>query len=253
VFLSIGLPGLILALLVLLVVKEPKRRTEPGAIDSKPSIAEAFSFLWQNRRVYAGLFIGMGLLAMFGYGASAWYPSYLQRVRGFDIADAGLFLGVATLVLGIAGGLTAGWLADLLLARGRRDAHSLVSIGYCLGFALCGVIGPLAESRWISLPLIALSLFFSNTIIGVVAAALQIVTPNRMRGQISAFFLFTAAFIGLAFGPSAVAFATDHIFHDDNAVGYSLALVAAIFPTLGALVFNLGRKPLLEPPASPDQ
>ena len=245
VFLAIGLPGLILALLSLLIVREPRRHEAPGAVAHKPSFIEAMAFFWQHRRIYASLFMGMGLLAMFGYGSTQWYPSYLTRVQGMDIADAGLFLGVSTLTMGILGGLIAGWLADRILARGRRDAHFLVSVGYCLGFAITGVIGSTAHSPWVSLPFISISLFFSNTIIGVVAAALQIVTPNRMRGQISSIFLLAAAFIGLAFGPSAVGFSTDYIFHDDNMVGYSLALVAGIFPTLGAVFFWLGRKPVL--------
>jgi hypothetical protein len=67
-----------------------------------------------------------------------------------------------------------------------------------------------------------------------------------MRGLISSLFLAVAAFIGFAFGPSAIGFITSHVFHDDNMVGYSLAIVAAIFPTLGAVFFWHGRKPLLE-------
>jgi MFS family permease len=245
VFLAIGLPGLILAALTLVVIKEPKRQMTPGTLDRRPSLGEAFVFLGRNARLYAGLFLGMGLMAMFGYGANVWYPSFLQRVHGFDIGDASLFLGLSTLILGVAGGLFAGYLADRMVARGRADGHFIVCMFYCIGLAVCGVIGPLARPEWLSLIFIALSLFFSLTIIGVVAAAIQVVTPNRMRGQMSAFMLFTAAFIGLAFGPSAVAFATDHIFHRDDAVGYSLALVAAIFPSLGAVAFWLGRKPML--------
>ncbi len=246
VFLAIGLPGLILAALTLLIVKEPRRRMTPDELDRRPSLGEAFVFLWRNARLYAGLYLGMGLMAMFGYGSNVWYPSFLTRVHGFDIADASLFLGLSTLILGIAGGLIAGWLADRLVARGRADGHFIVGMVYCLGFAICGVIGSLASPAWLSLTFVSISLFFSNTIIGVVAAVTQIVSPNRLRGQMSALMLFTAAFIGLAFGPSAVGFATDHIFHDDKMVGDSLALVAAIFPTLGAVAFWFGRKPMLE-------
>ncbi len=246
VFLSIGLPGLLLAALVLIVVKEPKRHIAPGEVDRKPSLGEALRFFLANTRAYAGLYLGMGLIAMYGYGSNVWYPSFLERVHGFDVAGAGLFIGSWTLIFGIAGCLSAGWLADTLVKRGRPDGHFIVSTIYCLGFAITGVIGTLSPNRTISLAFVAISLFFSNTIIGVVAAALQILTPNRMRGQISSVFLAVAAFIGLAFGPPAIGFATVHIFHDDNLVGYSLALVAAIFPTLGAVAFWLGRKPLLE-------
>jgi MFS family permease len=121
-----------------------------------------------------------------------------------------------------------------------------VSVGYCLAFAVTGAVGSSASSPWIAFPLISISLAFSNTIIGVVAAALQILTPPRMRGLISSLFLAIAAFVGFAFGPSAIGFITSHIFHDDQMVGYSLAIVAAIFPTLGAVAFWFGRKPLLQ-------
>lgn len=246
VFMAIGLPGLILAAIALFVVIEPKRHVSPIEAENKPTIGEALVFFGRNIRAYAGLFMGMGLLAMYGYGCNAWYPTLLQRVYGFTVSEAGMFLGISTLVFGIFGGLFGGWLSDRLVARGRPDGHYLVSVGYCIGFAVTGAIGSSSSSPWICFPLIAISLAFSNTIIGVVAAALQIITPVRMRGLISSLFLAVAAFVGFAFGPSLIGFITSHIFKDDNMVGYSLAIVAAIFPTLGAVAFWLGRKPLLE-------
>jgi MFS family permease len=246
VFMAIGLPGLLLALAAIFIIREPKRHKSQAEIESSPTIGDALLFFGQNIRCYAGLFMGMGLLAMYGYGCNAWYPTLLQRVYGFTIGQAGLFLGISTLIFGIGGGLFAGWLSDRLLAKGHPDAHYRVSIGYCLAFAVTGAVGSAASSPWIAFPLIAISLAFSNTIIGVVAAALQILTPPRMRGLISSLFLAIAAFVGFAFGPSAIGFATTYIFRDDNLVGYSLALVAAIFPTLGAVAFWFGRKPLLE-------
>jgi MFS family permease len=246
VFLAIGLPGLLLTLLTIFVVKEPKRHKSHAEIESRPTVWDALVFFRQNIRAYAGLFMGMGLLAMYGYGCNAWYPTFLERVYGFTIADASLFLGISTLIFGIGGCLFAGWLSDRLIARGHKDGHYLVSVGYCLAFAVTGAVGSSSTSPWICFPLIAISLAFSNTIIGIVAAALQIITPVRMRGLISSLFLAVAAFVGFAFGPSAIGFATVHIFHDDKLVGYSLALVAAIFPTLGAVAFWFGRKPVLE-------
>ena len=246
VFMTIGLPGLLLAALTVFVVVEPKRHVSKVEAENKPTIGEALRFFGANIRAYAGLFMGMGLLAMYGYGCNAWYPTFLQRVFGYTIGEASMFLGISTLIFGIAGGLFGGWLSDRLVANGRPDGHYLVSVGYCIGFAVTGVIGSTATSLWVCLPFVAISLFFSNTIIGVVAAAIQILTPVRMRGLLSSLFLAVAAFVGFAFGPSAIGFATTHIFHDDNMIGYSLALVAGIFPTLGAIAFWYGRKPLLE-------
>jgi MFS family permease len=245
VFMAIGLPGLILALLAIFVIAEPKRHVSPIESENKPTIGEALVYFATHIRAYAGLFMGMGLLAMYGYGCNAWYPTFLERVYGLTVSQASLFLGVSTLVFGISGGLFGGWLSDRLVANGRRDGHYLVSVGYCIGFAITGAVGSSSHNEWICFPLVAISLFFSNTIIGVVAAALQILTPPRMRGLISSLFLAIAAFVGFALGPSAIGFITTHIFHDDNMVGYSLAIVAAIFPSLGAVAFWLGRKPVL--------
>jgi MFS family permease len=246
VFLAIGLPGLLLTLLTIFVVKEPKRHKSRAEIETRPTIGEALIFFGHNIRAYSGLFMGMGLLAMYGYGCGAWYPIFLQRVYGLTVGDASLFLGISTLVFGVGGCLFGGWLSDRLLKNGHRDGHYLVSIGYCIAFAVTGAIGSSSHNPWICYPLVAISLSFSNTIIGVVAAALQIITPVRMRGLISSLFLAVAAFVGFAFGPSLIGFITSHVFKDDNMIGYSLAIVAAIFPTLGAVAFWLGRKPVLD-------
>jgi MFS family permease len=245
VFLVIGLPGLVLSLLTLLIVREPDRRESTGAIVNeadRPSFGEVVIYVWTNRKLYAPIFFGMALATTSAYGANAWYPAFLQRVQGFSIGDAGLFLGAAMLVFGVAGFISAGWLADSLVRRGRPDGNFLVGIFYAAGLLICGVLAPLVPIHWLSLTFVAFAAFFSNTWSGVNAAVLQVVTPNRMRGQISAMYLVVTSFLGLGFGPTAVALATDHIFGRDDAVGYSLALVAVIFPTLSIIVLQLGRK-----------
>jgi hypothetical protein len=63
---------------------------------------------------------------------------------------------------------------------------------------------------------------------GIAAAALMQVTPNQMRGQVSAIYLFTVNLIGLGAGPTAVALVTDHVFHNDGLVGLSIFLVGTI-------------------------
>ncbi len=246
VFLAIGLPGLMLAALAAVAIREPPRRLDAvGAIGtSGPGVADSARYVWRNRRVYLPLFVGMGLLSVFSYGANAWYPAFLQRVHGFAIADAGLYLGLTTLVFGILGSVTAGALADRLMASGRRDGQMVVPMVYGAGLAVSGVGAGLASPTWLSLTFIALGSLFSNTMLGCIVAAVQVATPRNMRGQLSAFFLFTAAFIGMAIGPTAVAASTDHIFGRDTAVGYALALVALIFPLSGSIVLNLGRRPM---------
>jgi MFS family permease len=245
VFLAIGLPGLILAALTMVIVREPRRARAPGLQEDRAGWGPTLAYMWTNWRIYTALFIGMGFIAMFGYGSNFWYPAFLQRIHGFSIPEAGRFWGLSQLILGILGALTAGTMADRLISRGRLDGHFRVCILFGIGNAICGVGTGLAPWPWLSLAFVAATGFVSNTIIGAIAAGIQMVTPARMRGKVSALYIMSAAFIGLAFGPSAIANATDHIFGYDNAIGYSIALVAAVFPLLGCLLLNMGRKPVL--------
>jgi hypothetical protein len=89
--------------------------------------------------------------------------------------------------------------------------------------------------------LVALSGFFSLTWAGVNIATLQTVTPVRMRGQVSATYLFFTNMIGLGVGPTTIAASTDYIFHRDTAVGWSIALVGTVSMILSCLILLAGK------------
>ncbi len=86
-------------------------------------------------------------------------------------------------------------------------------------------------------------MFFLNAYYGVAVAAVQLITPNRMRAQVSALMLFMTNLFGLALGPAAVAVLTDYVFGDDQALRYSLALVPLLVCPAAALLVVLGLKP----------
>ena len=86
-------------------------------------------------------------------------------------------------------------------------------------------------------------MFFSTFSFGAAAAALQQITPNRMRGVMSALYLFCLNLIGLGFGPTAVALATDYIFKSEAAVGQSISIVTASAAIIGVSILIMGRKP----------
>ena len=90
--------------------------------------------------------------------------------------------------------------------------------------------------------LIAIGMYLA-TWHGVAGAALQLITPNECRAQITAVYFFVANLIGLGLGPTAIAASTDFIFGDNAALRWSIALVAGVGMTLAALILWAGLKP----------
>ena len=74
-------------------------------------------------------------------------------------------------------------------------------------------------------------------------AALIVATPNHMRGRMITLFAFTLNVIGAGIGPLVVALLTDYVFWNEAMVGWSLALVSAIFGPLAVYVQWKAMKP----------
>jgi MFS family permease len=86
-------------------------------------------------------------------------------------------------------------------------------------------------------------IFFGGFPFGVSAAAIQDITPNQMRGQIAALYLFAINFAGIGTGPMVIALFTDKVFHDDLALRYSLVCIMLITLPLALVLLVAGLKP----------
>ena len=88
--------------------------------------------------------------------------------------------------------------------------------------------------------------FFIAANIGSAAAAVQAIMPNQVRSLASAIFLFVINMIGLGLGPTAVALFTDYIFHDEQAIRYSIVLLFIIGGLATSSLFYFALKPYRE-------
>jgi MFS family permease len=105
-------------------------------------------------------------------------------------------------------------------------------LGSCLSLPLTlGML--LAPDPWTAFVLSCLSTIGIGVSAPGAVAALQNVTPNEFRGQISALYLFTIGVVGGGLGPTIVALFTDFVFHDEAMLRYSLVVVTIIFGGLG--------------------
>ena len=238
-FLVVGMPGLAIAALMLLAVREPPRRGHDAAVPVVP-FAEVLRFVRARRRAVGCHIVGVSLFVLVVYGNNIWGPSYLMRTFGIARGEAGMLFGLIMLIAGSAGLLLAGFVADRWYARGRADAYTRVIMLSALGMLPFALLLGVATSLPLALASLALATFFSAFQGGIAAGTLQLMTPNAMRARVAALYFLTANLVGLGLGPTVVALFTDFVFGDEAAIGKSLAATAAVFIPLAVAIMGFG-------------
>ncbi len=228
VFIGLAFPGIALALLIMLTVREPMRR---GAGRGRPGggqLTESFRFMRRHGRTFFFQLAGTSLLSASVYGTMAWIPAFLTRTHGLPAVEIGFYYGLILGIAGVAGLLVSGVWADRLMARGVLDAYPRVMMWAAVAAVVPMVAAPLASGATGALALIALGVFATGATTGVSAAAVQFITPSRLRGQMGAIYVLLASIAGIGLGPTTVAFLTDYVFGDEQALRYSLAAISAV-------------------------
>ena len=253
-FLVVGLPGLLVAALMF-TVREPVRRQiadSTGGVDGREAIpmSEVFAFVRYRWRIYITHFLGFSLLAVVSNAIFAWSPTFLNRSFDMTMGQAGPAIGVILLIFSSAGLITGGWLTDRLVLKGLPDGGLRAGVVAGIGCVPFAVLMPFMPSVTSVLLLFCPLLFFASFGFGAAAAALQQVTPNRMRAVVSALYLFLLNLIGIGLGPTVTALITDYVFANEQAVGFSIAITAGTCGLLGAIVLWLGLRPFRDEAAA---
>jgi len=239
-FFLVALPGVVVIALMLSVM-EPVRRellgntTTPGV-----PLSTVIRHLTSHWRAYICLNVGFAIYTLLAYGLAAWVPTYFIRSFSWTPGEVGLKYGFVVLTVGTVGIIFGGWLAGWLERKGHADAPYRVMMFAILGLWPFAVLAPLTQTATMSIGLFSFVSFFMAMPTGVGFASLQKITPNQMRAQVTALFLFSSNIIGLSLGPSAVAFFTDYVFGDIYLIGRSIALLSFSIIPLSLAVLWLG-------------
>jgi MFS family permease len=243
VLVLVAIPGVLLAL-VMTTVQEPNRRgLLPGAPRAALPVGQVMEYFSANLRTYAPMFAAMGFKAMLSFGSGAWMPEMFRGTFAWAPATTALYIGVLGLIVAPFGLLTGSWLAERYARRGYDDANLRVLQIATVAVIPTSVAFPLMPTPAWSLALWAANFFFAMLGVGPANAAVQMITPNQMRGQIRAAYQFVFNVVGFGAGPFLVAVFTDHVFGYDASLRYSLATVAAIIGPAAALLTWYGMKP----------
>jgi MFS family permease len=241
-FVFVGAPGLVLAVLLLLVREPPRHGAgaavatgaapapDPGGANADRAFTtrEVVDFLWQERAFYGRFFGGMALLVVMLYALPAWTPAFLMRAHGGNPRDVGLEYGTATLLAGSLGILMGPWIARRLARRWPQQSELRTTLIAGLCAAPACLYLPFAPSYWSALIASTIGSLCLNFALPMAASALQASTPNRMRGLVTSAYAFVLTSVGMGIAPSVIAIVTDRVLQDPMRVGVSLGWVCGI-------------------------
>jgi MFS transporter, Spinster family, sphingosine-1-phosphate transporter len=201
-FYVVGLPGLILAALAL-TIRDPPRGASDARLEDVPQpIAGTLRALGRNSR-YVGTVLGYAAYTFALGGLAIWMPTYLERVRGLELAEADFLVGSVTAVAGLGGTVIGGYVGDWLSTR-IRHGHLWLS-----GVTTAAAVPP----AWLALSassrpvyqasfLIAEFLLFLST--GPVNVVIVSVVPASMRAMAMAVSIFAIHALGDAVSPPII-------------------------------------------------
>jgi MFS family permease len=238
VFIIVGVPGLLVAALMT-TVAEPPRRGRTVVLKKPMPLRNVLRYLFQNWKLYAPQFFGLAVSAIESSGVRAWQPVFFQRTYDWSAQKTGMVLGTA-FIIAAPFGLWAATKLTEHFAKTRDDANMrTVAIAYTLS-PIFAIAGPLMPNPWLAVICAALAIMIG--VGGAVPqnAALQSVTPNEMRGQVTALYLFVFSVIGGGLGPTFIAVFTDFVIGDEKLLRYALAISAAIMMPVAAWIMWSG-------------
>lgn len=241
-FFIVGIPGVIIALLFFLTVRDPERR---GATTKKHAgypIREVLGYIKLHKITFASHYVGFGFLALSLFALLSWAPAFFIRNYGLSARDVGLYPGSMVLISNTTGALLSCWLTDFLTRRGYTDAAFRSGIVGGLGLVIPAALFSSMGTMHGAFVVFGLAMFFASFPMATSAAALQIMAPNQMRAQVTALFFVAMNLLGITGGSSLVALCTDYLFQDDVAVGYSGSIIASASGLAGALLLFPGLK-----------
>ena len=211
-FIALGIPGVVLALLILFTVREPRRGAMDkghGPVPPPLPLAQSLGFLLRQRATMH-LMMGGAVTALWGWGLMWWTPTYLQRAYHLTAGEAGTILGWMHLIAGsLATVLTALLMASKAMADPRRVLVLMAVVVALItlpSFVIFWTddLGVAKACLWLFVP----AMYFY---IGPSFGLLQNVVPAQMRATACALTLLMANIANLVIAPQFVGLVSDYV------------------------------------------
>jgi MFS family permease len=233
-FVLLGLPGLAIALLIWLTVREPPHgysdgRVAAGRAPAPPFFAVCRFLLGRNSFVHMS--VGAALHAVVWYSGTTFNAAFFQRSHELTPGETGSYLAVFSLI-GALGSFAGGYLADRFSTRTNdRRWYMWVPAIACFAMVPLQFFAYLSPDLTLAVP-IAFSLMFvlASMFFGPSFAVAQSLATSRMRSVSASVLLFIQTMIGLTLGPAIVGLISDALQATEgrHSLAYAMALIGVV-------------------------
>lgn len=210
-FVVVGLPGVLLAVVVLMVMRDPRHRAAAAAgAPSAPVTNKAALRAIFGSRAMVLLLVAASSAAFLSYGKTTWATIFFQRTHGLTPGQVGLYFGIVNGVAGIAGTWLGGKLADRYGATNRRHVLTAPAVGMLVAVPIA-YLGYAAANWQVALALLFVPTLLNSLYYGPVYSSVQGLVTPQARAIAAAVLLFFQNLIGLGFGPLLFGMLSDWI------------------------------------------
>jgi MFS family permease len=212
-FFAAGLPGLAVALLVKLTLREPPRgHSEPAATREQseaPPFAMVLRHLWA-KPAFRHMSFGAGLHAFVAYGVNTFYSPFFIRAHGMSLAELSSWLALVVALGGVAGTFLGGALCDRKFARSGDTRWYLWIPAFTMLLNVpAGLLAYSVHDRHLALAFLMLFIGLNAAYLGPTIASTHRMVGLRERALAGAVLLLILNIIGLGLGPMVTGAVSD--------------------------------------------
>lgn len=238
----VGIPGLVIAAIFAMTVREPVRRDEEGAGTAiSATTGELVRYLTANRGFYFPFYLALGSMSVLLFAILSWVPTMLAREEGYTTANAGYVFGLA----GIVSGLVGTFLWPQLAARVDREGRGIGFLRMILACIIIGSLGSFVAMAFGVLALLFIGLALAMMTFPPVNTALsslliQGLGPASMRARLIALNILMMNLFGYTIGPQFIGAYVDA--GEGQRISDGIAWLAAFAGPIAALCLYLAHR-----------
>jgi MFS family permease len=242
-FVVLGAPGLGLAALAWLTLKEPRRggSKEQTAVPVQMIARDVFWALWRVVTLRR-LLIAYSIMSFFNYGIVQWKPAFFVRSFGLETGTLGTWLAMIYGIAGFCGMYAGGELASRFAAGNERLQLRWIAAVWA-GFGLVAACVYLAPNYYIAFALTGLTTLASAAATAPLFATIQTIVPQNMRATSIALIYLFSNLIGMGLGPLAAGVLSDAFRHwaGEESLRYALLTLCPGYLLAAWYVWRAGR------------